>query len=232
TLARTLIDSALALAKTLGAPSAELCLSLARVHRAEARRSKAADTLAEAERLTGEGPLRALIEAERAEGRELEGDAAGAAQAYEKALTMSDAAQELARWHGEIDLTARLQARLAGAYHTKKDMTQARKLYEASLSRWQMVGWPFAEARVLMNLGTLFIHGKEPAVAARHFESASVAANHSGDLMLQARALLQQAKALKQANQSVSSKTAAAEVKRLAMAIGWDEGKAQAEGLI
>lgn len=229
-LARGLVDEALVLAKQLGAPTAEFCLSLARVHRSEARRSKAADTLAQAEALAAHGPLMALIEAERGESRELEGDSMGAVTAFEKALGLSEAARELARWHGEVDLTARLQARLAGAYLTRKDIGAARKLYEASLTRWKAAVWPFAEARVLLNLGTLFVHGKDLPSAARHFEAAAQAAGLSGDVMLQARALLQQAKVLKQAGNPAAA-SVAGEARKLALALAWEEGRTQAESI-
>ncbi len=230
-LARTLVDEAVALqgAQDLGSP--ELALSIARVHRSEARRARASEALALAERRAGETPFRALVDAERAEACEQDGDLPGAALAWEAALTRCQAAEELGRWHGEINLTARVEARLAGAKLMRKETAGARTLLNSSLTRWRQTNWPAAEARVLANLGTLCVQTNQLPEAARHFEAAAVAGAASGDLLFQAKMLLQQAKVAKRQGQLPQSKQLAQQVRVLCVDIGWEEGRVQAESL-
>jgi len=230
-LARQLVDEGAAILEGQTIASPELQLSLARVHRSEARRSRATEALARAEQLAAGGPVVALIEAERAEKCELEGDLAGAIAAWEKALVHAPAGQELAGWHGEIDLTARLQARLAAACLLRKDPARARQLFETSLVTWRTAGWPHAEARVLSNLGTLLAQQKDGEGAAKYFHAAAQAAERGGDLMFQARALLQAAKAHK-LGRAAEAKAPATQAKALAQAIGWADGAAQADALL
>jgi hypothetical protein len=66
--------------------------------------------------------------------------------------------------------------------------------------------------------------------AAKHFEASAEAAARSGDVMLQARALLQQARVLKQAG-NAASVGVATEARKLALALAWDEGRTQAEAI-
>lgn len=231
-LARALVDDASALAARNKLKSAELSLALARVMRSEARRARAATALAEAEQLAGETPLRALVAAERGESREVEGDVMGAAVAFEDALARAPAAADLARWHGEVDLLARLEARVAGTYLQRKDLATAQRLLEGSLKRYRSANWPFGESRVLMNLGTARMLAKDPAGAARCFEAAAVSAGACGDLLFQAKALLQQARALKkQPGAEAQAKTIAAAARTLAQALSWEQGRLDAAAL-
>ncbi|MBL8919824.1 MAG: protein kinase [Myxococcaceae bacterium] len=231
TLARTLVDEAVALqqGKDLGSP--ELSLSVARVHRSEARRARAAETLSLAETRAGDTPFVALVDAERAEAREQEGDLPGAVLAWESSLARSSAAEELARWHGEINLTARVEARLAGARLMRKESAGARELLERSLARWRETRWPSAEARVLANLGTLCVQTNQLAEAVRHFEAAALAAAASGDLLFQAKMLLQQARVTKRQGQAAQAKQLAQQARSLCADVGWEEGRLQAEGI-
>ncbi len=232
TLARTLVDEALALAQGAQVQSAELALSLARVHRSEARRARAAEALAQAEALARGGPLLALVEAERGEAREQEGDLVNAMLAFEKALVLAPPATELARWHGEVDLVARLEARLGSIALSRKDFAGARKLNESSLSRWRAANWPYAESRVLANLGTASAMAKDMKSAPAFYGAAAAAAMRCGDLLFQARMLVQQARALKLGGELASAKLVATEARKLCLVLAWDEGRGQAEALL
>lgn len=228
-LARTLVDEAVALQQGQELGSAELALSLARVHRSEARRARAAEALELAELRAGKTAFLALVEAEKAEAREQESDLPGAVLAWETALGHAPAAEELARWHGEVNLTARVEARLAGVKLQRKEVAGARALLESSLARWRTTNWPSAEARVLANLGTLCVHSNQLAEAAQHFDAAAVAASASGDLLFQAKMVLQQAKVAKKQGQTAPAKQLAARARTLSVEVGWDEGRLQAE---
>jgi tetratricopeptide (TPR) repeat protein len=230
--ARALVDEAAALEKLLPTPSPELALSLARVHRSEARRARAAEALTRASQLARGTPLLALVEAERAESREQEGDLDQAEAAFEAALAWAEQARELARWHGEIDLTARLLARLAAVKLQKRDLKTARKLLDQSLARWRATGWAPGEARVLANLGTTLAAGKQFDAAARAFGASAAAAQRCGDLLFRARALLQQARALEKHDaSSPEAKAVAAEARKLSAALGWEQGRAEAAAM-
>jgi hypothetical protein len=228
-LARTLVDEAAALQQGQDLGSPELALSLARVHRSEARKARAAEALALAEHRAGKTAFIALVEAEKAEAREQENDLPGALLAWETSLSLAPAAEELARWHGEVNLTARVEARLAGVKLLRKEVASARALLESSLARWRATNWPSAEARVLANLGTVCVHGGQLAEAAQHFDHAALAAAASGDLLFQAKMLLQQAKVAKKQGQQAPAKQLAAKARALSVDVGWDEGRVQAE---
>ncbi|MCU0695190.1 MAG: protein kinase [Myxococcaceae bacterium] len=230
-LARTLVDEAVALQQGQELGSPELALSLARVHRSEARRARAAEALGLAEQRAGKTAFLALVEAEKAEAREQENDLPGAVLAWETSLSLAPAAEELGRWHGEVNLTARVEARLAGVKLLRKEVAGARGLLESSLTRWRTTNWPSAEARVLANLGTLCVHSSQLAEASQHFDHAGVAAAASGDLLFQAKMLLQQAKVAKKQGQAAQAKQLAAKARLLSVDVGWDEGRVQAEQL-
>jgi serine/threonine protein kinase/tetratricopeptide (TPR) repeat protein len=227
TSARALVDEGFELAKAR--PSAELTLSAARVFRSEARRAKASQMLEDAEKLALNSPLGTLVLVERSEVKEIEGDAAQAKALLETALKSSDAAFELAQWHGEVHLTARIEARLGGLLLQAKELPRALKLLESSLARYKTAKWPFAQGRVLMNLGTLAIFSQRPQEAATRFAQASLAAASCGDLLFQARALLAQAKALKKVPaQMPLFRAVVAEVRSLCLSIGWQQGREEA----
>lgn len=230
-LARTVVDEATTLATPSGLNSAELSLALAGVQRTEARRAKAAEALAVAAQLAQGHPLAALVEAERGEAREQEGDLAGALAAYESALTLAPAARDLSRWHGEIDLSARLEARLGGLALQRKDFTAAQQRFESSLEKWRHAAWPFAEARVLANLGTTCVLMKDSSRAPAYFSAAAQAAARCGDLLFQARMLLQQAKAAKLTGEASAARAIASEARKLCGELDWGEGRSQAEAL-
>jgi tetratricopeptide (TPR) repeat protein len=236
-LARALVDEGTRLASAASVESDELALSLARVMRSEARRSRAAEALARAEALAARSPLKALVDVERGEAREQEGDLVGAMLAYEAALVGAEAALSLARWHGEIDLVARLEARLGALSLQRKDFPGARRLFESSARRWRTSAVAAAEARALSNLGTTGALGKDHAFAAKCFVGAAEAASRAGDLLFQARCLLQHAKALKKVEGATPSplaalKASATEAQRLATALGWELGRVEASGLL
>jgi len=231
--ARALLDAASPLASRLSSPSAEYLLIEARVLRTEGRRVKAAEVLTASEQAAGGGRVLALVLAERGEAREVEGDLDGAAQALDQARKLAPEGAELARWHGEVDLAARLEARLATINFARRDVGKALVLLESSLGRWRIAGWPFAEARVLATMGTVLAYQQRFAEAAAAYQTASLAGAKCGDLKFQARALLQQAKAIrKQQGDSAAMKSVAIEARKLALVLGWEEGRLDATALI
>lgn len=232
-LARALVDEGLRLAKAAGLESAELSLSLARVTRSEARRARAAEALAAAEKLAATSVFKSLVDVERAETLEQEGDLMGAMVAFEAALLGAPAASALALWHGEVDLTARIEARLAALSLQQRDVATARRLFESSALRWRAAAyWP-GEARALSNLGAACGVAKDLAMAQKCFAAAAEAAARSGDFLFQARALLQQAKVAKKLDPKSPLVTAiASEARRLAVTLAWEQGREDATALI
>ncbi len=161
-LARVLVDEAQVIASEKKVESAELALSLSRVLRSEARRARAVEAIEQARTLAGTSPLQQLVLAEQAENLEAEGDLKGAAAAFTQALTNADAAQDLARWHGEIDFRARVETRLAGVLLAQKDVKAAKEHYLSALRVWRRSAYPYAEARgAEANLGALYVQAKE-----------------------------------------------------------------------
>ncbi|MBX7113126.1 MAG: protein kinase [Myxococcaceae bacterium] len=230
-LARVLVDEAEAVGKEKKVVSPELALSLARVLRSEARRARAAEALDKAEQLSQGTLVSALCAAERGEAREAEGDLGRAQAAFEKAMAEAPGAADLARWHGEVNLAARVQARLASVLLSKKDVAAARNHYLGSLSAYRQEGYPYGEARVLANLGALCAQSKENTEAAQFFEEAAATAAKGGDFLFQARQLIYLARVQKKMNHIPLAKKTAENAKRLANALGWEEGRKQAEGI-
>jgi tetratricopeptide (TPR) repeat protein len=230
-LARALVDEGSSVAKEGAVESAELSLSLARVLRSEARRARAQEALDTAQKRAGQTPASFLCFAERGEALEAEGDLVGAAKAFRAAQHGADAAQQLACLHGEIDFRARVETRLAGVLLAQKDVSAAKQIYLSALGAWRRTAYPYAEARVLANLGTVYVQTKELDEAARQFKEAAAAAARSGDLLFQARQMLNLAKVLKKDNQLTPARQAAGAVKHIAQQIGWEEGKQQAAAL-
>ena len=228
--ARSLADEAERAARAGMIESAEVALALARLLRSEARRARAAEALALAEKLAGNSPVLALCLVERGEARESEGDLAGAAAAFQKALSLADAARDFARWHGEIDLRARVEARLAGVLLAQKNFAGAQTLLVAALGGWRKAGFAWGEARVLANLGTLKAQSNEFAEASRWFAEAVSAGGRCGDLLFQARTLLNLARAERRIAKG-SEKANAERARRIAVNIGWEDGRKQAESL-
>jgi tRNA A-37 threonylcarbamoyl transferase component Bud32/tetratricopeptide (TPR) repeat protein len=231
--ARRLSDEALSLGGSLTPSSAESTLVLARVLRAEGRRVKAAEVLAGAETLARGTPVAVLVLVEHGEAREQEGDLVGALRAFEAARPAAEAAAELARWHGEVNLGARVEARAATVLFGLRDAARAQQYLEAALTRWRQTGWPFAEARVLSTLGTVLAYQKQFTAAAKAYEAAASTAARCGDLLFQAKALLQQARALrKQQGDSAAVRGVAQEARKLALVLGWEQGRTDAEALV
>lgn len=231
--ARALLDAIAERAAALPAPSAEFLLLEARVLRLEGRRVKAVEVLCAAEQAAGPGPVLALVLAERGEGLEVEGDLEGAAKALEEARKRAAASADLARWHGEVELSGRLEARLATITFARRDVGKALALLEGSLLKWRAARWPFAEARVLATMGTVLAYQQRFPEAAAAYQAASAAGGSCGDLRFQARALLQQAKAVrKQQGDSAAMKKVALEARKLAVALGWEEGRLDASALL
>lgn len=231
--ARALLNAVSAQAASLATPSPEYLLLEARVLRLEGRRVKAVEVLTAAEQAAAGSAVLALVLAERGEGREVEGDLDGASLALEQARRLAPEAAELARWHGEVDLAARLEARLATITFARRDVGKALALLESSLQKWRAAGWPFAEARVMATLGTVLAYQQRFPEAAAAYQAASLAGARCGDLRFQARALLQQAKAIrKQQGDSASMKSVALEARKLALVLGWEEGRLDATALL
>ncbi|MFT3839866.1 MAG: protein kinase [Myxococcaceae bacterium] len=233
TQARRLLDHAeRAAAQEPGLTSVEHELARAKVLRSEARRAKASEALETAETLALGTPWLPLVLAERSEADEAEGELDRAAQALEDAVPLAAAAQEMARWHGEVDLEARLWARLGGVRVTQKDVGKAREAYEKSLELWRKRAWGYAEARVLANLGALLVQqGSLDEARERYFEASSVA-EAAGDFFFQAKTLLNVAGVEKLGGAKERQKARAQEALHLAAALGWEDGRRKAEGLL
>jgi serine/threonine-protein kinase len=213
-----------------GLVSAELALAAARLHRLGGRRTRSAQALQMATEAAQGGSLAALIELERSEALEAEGSLDLAIAATRQALALAPAARELSRWHGEVELLARLEARLSALLLQKKDFAGARQVADGAYARWRLADWPAGEARVLMNLGTACLHSRAFPEGARAFEMAADAAARAGDLLLRARALLQQARVLKRLDLT-RPRPMADEAEHLAAELEWPEGVAQAREL-
>jgi tetratricopeptide (TPR) repeat protein len=230
-LARTLVDDGLALARTAKLITAELQLMVARVLRSEARRARSAEALQQSEKLARGTPIHALCWFELGEVKEAEGDAQGAISAYNNALAMGETAAELARWYGEIDFRAAIEVRLAGLARAM-DPPSAKKLYASALNRLRTVNAPFQEARVLGLLGELSFDRGEYPEAIRALEESAAAAARSGDLLFQARQLVALSRALARAEQNEMAWKRAEAGRRLAMSVGWVEGRRDAEQVL
>jgi serine/threonine protein kinase/tetratricopeptide (TPR) repeat protein len=230
--ARLALDAASATAQQHQIISAEHFLSAARVLRSEAKRARAADALKQALHLSDGSPVEALVLAEVAEVREAEGDTAAAVEGYLLALSKADGAASLAKWHGEIDFRARLESRLGAAYLGLKDVPNARASLTTSISWWRAAQAPGVEARVWANLGALHAQTKEHDEALRNYEAAAAAAAKAGDLLFQAKQLLNLCKVLQRAGDQQALRQRAELTRTLCVHIGWDDGRRSAEGLL
>lgn len=231
--ARRLLDEVAPLANSLSAPSPEYLLVEAKTLRLEGRRVKAAELLPRAEAAAQNTPVLALVLVERGEARELEGDLDGAIAALEAARPLAPASAEFARWHGDVSLVARLEARLATIFFARRDVNRAAELLERSLAAWRQIRWPHAEARVLSTQGTVFAYQQRFDAAAKAYEAAAAAALRCGDLLFQARAMLQQAKALRKLQgDSAVVRGVAQEVRKLAAVLGWEQGRLDASAML
>lgn len=227
--ARQLLDSV----ASLNAQSPEYLLVEAKTLRLEGRRVKAAEVLPKAEAAAQNTPVLALVLVERGEARELEGDLDGAIAALEAAQSLAPASAEFARWHGDVSLVARLEARLATIVFARRDVNRATELLERSLAAWRQIRWPHAEARVLSTQGTVFAYQQRFDAAAKAYEAAAAAALKCGDLLFQARAMLQQAKALRKLQgDSAVVRGVAQEVRKLAAVLGWEQGRLDASAML
>jgi hypothetical protein len=231
-VARTYLDEALAAAAPTQKETPELLLAMTRVLRVETRRSRSAEALDKAELAGGGTALETLIFVERAEAAEQDGDVDAAQKAFTAAMGSAEAGKEVARWHGEVDLPARLEARLGALALQKKDVATARHLFDSSSHRWRLARSWAGEARAQLNLATACALDRDLGNAARWFGAAAEAASRSGDFLLAARAFIQQAKTQKKNGALADAKQAAAEARRLAMLVGWDQGRTEATGLL
>ncbi|MFT3706323.1 MAG: protein kinase [Archangium sp.] len=233
TEARMYLNEAAQLVPRVMPPSAEHLLIEARVLRLEGRRVKAAELLATAEAIATGSPVHVLILAERGEAREVEGDLDGSMAAFELALSGAAQVADFARWHGEVELHARLEARLATICFARRDAARAKALLESSLARWRKANWPWAEARVLSTLGTVLIFLQQFGPAAQAYEAAGQTAARGGDLLFQARAMIQQAKAIRKLQgASAAMRNVALEARKICLALGWEQGRADASALV
>lgn len=228
--ARTMLEAANDLAQREQVGVAEHFLVASRLHRALGRVELASEALSQAMMLAGRGAVAGLCLAEVGDVKDSEGDLASAAQAYEQAMPLVDAAAAIAQWHGELDFRARVETRLGGVLLAMKD-GNAKALLSKSLARWRAVGAGQSEARVLANLGTLCITEGKLNDAVALFEQAAVTAEAAGDFVFQARQLVSLARAQARASHASFRQTADV-AKKLATAVGWDEGVKAAESLI
>ena len=93
------------------------------------------------------------------------------------------------------------------------------------------MSYPYAEARVLANLGTLYVQQKNPEDAASCFKEASVCASRAGDLLFQTRQLINLARVAKRFEAHTVVKQAIDVATRLCVAIHFDEGRKQLAAL-
>jgi tetratricopeptide (TPR) repeat protein len=233
--ARALFDAALELAQQASVEPPELMLAMTKVYRAETRRTRAAEALDKAELIGGGTQLEALVWVERGEALEQDGDLDGAAKALQSALGAAAEAQakEAARWHAEVDLVARLEGRLGGLFLQRKDVAHARHLFDSSAHHWRLAQVRAGEARALANLATACAVDRDLGAAARWFGTAGEAAMKAGDFLFAAKSYLQQARALKKIEpSSADARAAATEARKLAMAVGWEQGRLEAVQLL
>lgn len=227
---RALLDAANELAQRDQVGVAEHFLMASRQHRALGRPEMAAEALSQALMLAGRSPVAALCLSEVGDVKESEGDMASAAQAYEQALPLSDAAAPIAQWHGEVDFRARVETRLAGVLMALRD-GNAKPLLATSLQRWRNAGARQYEARVLANLGTLCVAEGQLPDAATLFGQAAATAEAAGDFLFQARQLVSLAKVQARAGHPQARQTADV-ARKLAAAVGWEEGRKTADALV
>ena len=120
---------------------------------------------------------------------------------------------------------------MAGVLLAQKDFAGAQTLFTAALAGWRKTGWAWGESRVLANLGTLKAQSNDFVEASRWFTEAGMAGGRCGDLLFQARVLLNLARAQRRIKPG-SEKVTAEWVRRVALAIGWKDGCKQAESLL
>lgn len=231
--ARAYLNEAATLAGALPAPSPDYLLVEARALRLEGRRVKGLEVLQQAEAAAQGGPMWPLVLAEQGEAREVEGDLPGAFRAFEQARQKAHEAKDFATWHGEVALGARLEARLATIFFAQKDASRAKAMLDSSLVAWRKAAWPWAEARVLSTLGTVYAFMQQFNEAASAYEAAGVTAARSGDLQFQARAMIQQARAIRRVQGvSAAMRSVAQDARKLSLALGWEQGRLDATALI
>lgn len=231
--ARALADEAVALAQPTQVETAELLLALGQTLRHEGHTDHATDVVERAQTLGQRTPLEALLFAERAELAELAGQPEEAQRQLVSALIAADAGQAVSRLHGEADLPARLEARLGALAAAGGDVAGARVHFETSAARWKDAGVGQAAARALSNLASACGMAEDFEEAQRRFAEAAETAGKAGDFLFQARALLGQAKVLKRRGAAAGEvKAAAGEAWKIAAAVGWTQGRADAEALV
>ncbi|HEX4620993.1 MAG TPA: hypothetical protein VH208_05430, partial [Myxococcaceae bacterium] len=111
----------------------------------------------------------------------------------------------------------------------RKDIEGAVALFGTALAGWRRTGSAFAESRVLANLGNALALKKDFEGAQNAFAEAALAAARGGDLLFQARQLIQLAKVLKRAGKPAELTPILREAKLVAARVFWDEGQAQAD---
>jgi tetratricopeptide (TPR) repeat protein len=176
--------------------------------------------------------IRVLAKVESGELMEQAGNLAGAHQAFQDALDEAGAAETVSRWHGEIDLRARIETRLGGILILSGETRAAFATYGRALLAWQRAGHPLAESRLLAQLGELALQNGRPVEAARFFEGAAAAADRCGDLLLKGQHLLNLVKVRRVMNDLPGASQAVREVIALADQIGWVQGHRAAEAAL
>jgi tetratricopeptide (TPR) repeat protein len=223
-LSRALIDEAKGAEGVDPVATAEYLLSLARVLRAEKQTEPARKALEAVFQLKPAAPLLILARVEKAEQAEGAGDLAAARASFEEALKEVHVALTLAPFHGEVNLKARLDARLAALLLQQGEAKAALRSFNRSLEAWRRIQHPIAEARLLANLGALAAQSNKPADAVRLFESAAAASERCGDQLFRARQLLNLSKVQRLAGDLAAAHSCARQAGELSMRIGFAEG--------
>ncbi|MEW5850215.1 MAG: protein kinase [Myxococcota bacterium] len=208
---------------------AERLVVLARLHRMRGEVAASAKMLAWVAQTYDNAAIQALVNVERAELHAAAGNSVLAAKAFDLAARTADHARVIAPWHGEVDLRARMDSRLADQLFLQGDRAGALEAYRRALVGFQQARHPLAEARVMASLGALAAQESRPVEAARLFARAAEVAEGAGDLLFEAQALLRLAQAKRQANDLPGTVHAAHEAVQLAARLHWTEGVRLAE---
>ncbi|MGC4115102.1 MAG: protein kinase [Myxococcales bacterium] len=165
-----------------------------------------------------------MVLAERADLHMAAGSPALAVDLLREAVDGVRDIAEIAFWHGEIDLEARLLARLGDVLFTQGEIEPARSAYGGALVAFQASHHRSAEARVLASLGALTAQAGALDDSIHLFEGAHGLAQACGDLLLQAQAELRIGQVLWHLDDPENARAWTRAAQDLAAQLGWDEG--------
>jgi tetratricopeptide (TPR) repeat protein len=226
--AREAADQAL-LAKGEPADACEAAISSARCFRQEGQREQATRALNSIPAGAG-GPALVLARVEAGEQLEAAGNVAGARKRYEEALGQAQAVQHLARWHGEIDLRARVELRLGAILAAQGDGGSAAAAFEHARDAFEKAAHPWGAARALANMGALSAQAGRYPDAIQRYQAAAQSASAAGDLAFAVRQLASLAKVQRLSGDLARARATARDAEQLARDLAWEEGVKLAVG--